>query len=591
MPSQSVHFSFLGGIFLSLLACSGRQPGSDGATGTSASGGNAMGSGAASMASGDPRRSSGGMPLTGGVAAVGGAPAERDDNSESGGASGDGAAGNSGGAGSGGPGGQSGTGGSGGMMGTGGSLPDSECESLVSDPSVNWRESGLQSDQEIVECLFDTLGRPVGYGENAQGGYDPGGDSHLVVIKKGLEQSVEEQILSAISSADHNWIVFDKEDFSSGTEIGMYRLHCGEPTVTEAIGGNESECLDYQNWCTQRGVTGEEECLEQFFNQALNDSDLPIRNPVVASNTTLDGRMSEAYFRFSGFAIGSDSSGEPVETATDVILTHLEFRGAGHTEDHELDPDMIRATGASHDIWIHKNTFELTGDSAFDVKVGAYDVTMSFNRLLDVVRASLHGSSDSREINEQITTTMHHNAFVTRDEFYESFGNTGRRVPLVRRGSSHMWNNFFMNYRKDVISVRVGAHLLWEGNALAINAIYQEKDSLEDSLAERAEQLTRDVDDGNYRGEEVYLWFSDANCSVDEATKTRLTDASGSVDDLAEQYSSESRAAIAAVRMDAGQDLIDYVKATAGKRGERPFNSPLAPSVAEVISGSSFSCQ
>ena len=38
-------------------------------------------------------------------------------------------------------------------------------EALVSDPAVNWRESALQTDQEIVACLAAALGRPVGYGE------------------------------------------------------------------------------------------------------------------------------------------------------------------------------------------------------------------------------------------------------------------------------------------------------------------------------------------------------------------------------------------------------------------------------------------
>jgi pectate lyase len=325
--------------------------------------------------------------------------------------------------------------------------------------------------------------------------------------------------------------------------------------------------------------------LERFFNESLNDGDLPIRNPVVASNTTLDGRLTNAYFRFSGFALGSDASGEPVATATSVILTHLEFRGAGHTEDHGLDPDMIRSTGASHDIWIHKNTFDLTGDSAFDVKVGAYGITMSFNRVMDVKRAALHGSSDSREINSQITTTMHHNAFVTRDALYDTFGNTGRRVPLIRRGTSHMWNNFFMNYRKDVVSVRVGASLLWQDNALLINAAHQE------DLGDRAAELTRDIDDGSYRGDGVSLWLSDGACRLDEGTEVRLTNASGSVGDLASAYSSASRAAMDAARTTAGQDLVDYVSATAGKHGAAPFNSPLAPSAAEVLASRPASCQ
>lgn len=481
-----------------------------------------------------------------------------------------------------------------GGMGAGGSVlpePTGDCVSLVTDPNINWRESTLQTDQEIVECLATTLGRPVGYGEKALGGYDPDGKSKLTVITKSGPLSVEEQLLEAISGDDHNWIVFDKVDFADDHEIALYRLHCKDPAVLSHLDATEAECVDHRSWCSNRGYGGEVECLEQFFNRALNEKSLPIRNPVIGSNKTIDGRMSEAYFRFSGFAIGADSSGQPTRTSQSVILTHLRFAGAGHTEDHELDPDMIRSTGASHDIWIHKNEFDLTGDSAFDVKVGAYDITMSFNKVIDVKRAALHGSSDGRVINEQITTTMHHNAFVTRDASYGALGNTGRRVPLIRRGTSHAFDNVFVNYRKDVLSVRVGATVLHEHNVFVVNQAHQEKGSVEASLAELSSNLLRDVDGGNFRAEGTFLWFGDETCSLHATTQTPLTNGSGSVGDLADGYSEASRAAIAAHALAAGQALVDYVSATAGKYGALPFNSPLADSVEDVLAAGRVPCQ
>lgn len=457
-----------------------------------------------------------------------------------------------------------------------------DCTALASDPSINWRESTLQTDQEIVECLARTLGRPVGYGENALGGYDPAGNSRLTVITTRDPRSVEQQVLDAISGEEHNWIVFDKDDFAAPFEIGMYRLACNDPAILAALGGTEAECIDYRQWCANRSVVGDAACLEQFFNVSLNDADLPLRNRVIGSNKTLDGRMSEAFFRFSGFAIGRDSDGTPTQTANSVILTHLSFQGAGHTEDHGLDPDMIRSTGASHDIWIHKNTFDLTGDSAFDVKVGAYGITMSFNRVADVLRATLHGSSDSHVINEQTTTTMHHNAFVTRDAQYLTFGNTARRVPLIRAGTSHMFDNVFVNYRKDVLSIRVDATLLWQDNMFVVNESLQEKESLADSLDELSANMIRDIDGGSFRLEGTSLWFADGACNLNAATQRVLTGASGTVADLTQAYSAVSRATIDAQRSAAGQELVDYVSATAGKSGQLPFNSPLALARADV---------
>ncbi|MFC6981072.1 hypothetical protein [Microbulbifer taiwanensis] len=437
----------------------------------------------------------------------------------------------------------------------------------------------------------------MGYGENALGGYDPGGNSVLTVITKNNPQgrSVEQQILDAITGDGHNWIVFDKFDFASvggeETEVAMYRTHCDNADVQAAIGGSEAQCINYRQWCSDNGHGSGQPCLDEFFNERLNDKDLPIRNPVIGSNTTIDGRLSNAYFRFNGFAIGRDSSGQPTQTANSVIITHLDFRGAGHTEDHGLDPDMLRSTGASHDIWIHKNSFDTTGDSAFDVKVGAYDITMSFNRLVNVKRASLHGSSDSRTINEQITTTMHHNAFITTDDSYSTLGNTLRRIPLIRRGTSHMFNNLFMNYRKDILSVRVGASVLWEDNAFLINRDHQEKDDADQALDERAEELARDVDGGNFRDDGSRLWFADAQCNLDPAFAREISDASGSVGDLNQDYSQASRDTILTNWLPAGQNLADYIAATAGIGGAMPFNSPLASDINYVLGLGKVPCQ
>jgi pectate lyase len=481
--------------------------------------------------------------------------------------------------------------------GTGGDTHDptlvsADCTQLVMDPNVNWRQSSvLTTDQEIVACLSSSLGRAVGYGEKALGGYDPDGNSKLTVITKSDPRSVEEQILDAIEGDDYNWIVFDKADFAEEFEVAMYRLHCDAAPVLTQIDGTADQCRNYRTWCQSRGYTDEAQCLDQFFNHALNLSSLPIRNPVIGSNKTIDGRGSEAYFRFSGFAIGRDSSGSPTQTSENVILTHLRFLGAGHTEDHELDPDMIRSTGASHDIWIHKNEFDLTGDSAFDVKVGAHDITMSFNRVVDVLRASLHGSSDSHVIDEQITTTMHHNAFITRDARYLTLGNTGRRVPLIRRGKSHLFNNMFVNYRKDLLSIRLGAQVLFGDNAFVVNQALQEKASVEASLAELQSNLVRDIDGGHFRAEGSHLWFGTSSCAINSSTQTAIAPSYGTVGDLIGDYSTASQLAIDAYKAPVGQDLIDYLSATAGKYGQLPFNSPLALSMDEVLELGTISCQ
>ncbi|MFD1217115.1 pectate lyase family protein [Microbulbifer celer] len=459
------------------------------------------------------------------------------------------------------------------------------CEKLATDPTVNWRDSAeLDTDQKIVECLSKTLGNAVGYGEDATGGYDAAGNSKLVVIEKNQSVSVEQQIYNAVSSDDYNWIVFDKEDFAQETEVSMHRVYCGRSEVQSAIGGTEQQCVNYQDWCSANGVEAGEACVAEFFNTQLNQDGLPIGNTDIGSNTTLDGRGSGAYFRFNGFEIRG---------VENVILTHLDFRGAGHIEDHELDPDMIRSD-ASHDIWIHKNSFELTGDSAFDVKQGASGITMSFNRLLDVKRASLHGSSDDRTVNKNITTTMHHNAFITTDDNFSAFSGTARRVPLIRRGKTHMFNNVFLNYRKDVFSARVGAQVLWENNALMVNSEHGVAlGTLRNDLA-RDNYSSDDADNqSNFRTEGTFVWHSDSACNLNSDASMEIVSTWGEVGNLPADYSQASQDSISAELVDAGQPLVDYLIMTAGKGGEAPFNSPLANSQDYVVDlkESSDSCQ
>ena len=470
------------------------------------------------------------------------------------------------------------------------------CIDLVNNPATNWRESSLQSDQEIVQCLHDSLGKAVGYGEQANGGYDPNGNSHLIVISKSGSVSVEQQVLNAISTEAYNWIVFDKDDFAEGGDIAMYRLYCSSSLVLTDLGNaTQAECLDHHLWCQNHGV-GEASCAASFFNDHLDDANLPIRNETIMSNTTLDGRGAKPRFLFNGFKIGADDSGVATYTAQNVVVTHLLFEGAGHAEDHHLDPDMIRSTGASHDIWIHKNTFKNTGDSAFDVKVGAYNITMSFNRLIDVLRASLHGSSDSRTINAQIRTSMHNNFFITTDEFFDGphqANNTARRVPLLRRGSAHMFNNVFYDYRKNFASVRVGGTLFMESNVFLGGTVIQtEKSSLAASFSEWLTYLTKDDFTGGYfSSTDGLVTFADDNCRIDNTFQGYLPAMLGeAARDLKDEYGQASRDAISNLGFSAGQDLVDYTNATAGRDGLEPYNSPLAQSRSAIITAGQAPC-
>lgn len=463
------------------------------------------------------------------------------------------------------------------------------CRTLITNPNVNWRESPeLTTDQQIVACLADTLGAPVGFGYKAMGGYDPAGGSRLVVITKGGAVSPEQQILDAISSPNYKWIVFDKRNFAAATNVAMYRLGCSNAAVLTALdNATVAECMDHRVWCANHGVSSAA-CDNTFFNVKLNNSSLnALKIPMIDSNTTIDGRGSNATFLFSGFRIGNDSSGVATHTSQNVIITNNRFVGVGHVEDHNLDPDMTRSTGESHDIWIHQNTFEGTGDSAFDVKIGAHNITVSFNKLLNVKRASLHGSGDSETVSAKITTTIHDNLFVTTDEHYgESAYNGLRRVPLLRRGQSHLFNNVFYGYRKDLLSIRVGGRIAFEDNMFLNNVDNSQGDDMSYWLA----NLIRDYTGGSIAVRRSHVWYANAACQL-QGTSGDLTVSYGTTPDMFAGYDALSKDLINANRLSTGNNLARYVFATAGKGGMTPYVSPETPGIAAIIAAAPGSCQ
>jgi pectate lyase len=463
------------------------------------------------------------------------------------------------------------------------------CRTLINDPNMNWRESTvLTTDQQIVACLADSLGGAVGFGYKATGGYNPNGGSRLVVITKNGTITPEKQILDAISTPDYKWIVFDKRDFAAATDVAMYRNGCTNSAVLTALdNATVAECMDHRLWCTNHGVSSAV-CENTFFNTRLNNSSLnAIKLPMIDSNTTIDGRGSNATFLFSGFKIGADSEGASTHLSQNVIITNNRFMGVGHVEDHNLDPDMTRSTGASRDIWIHQNTFENTGDSAFDVKVGANSITVSFNRLLNVKRASLHASGDSEPMAANITTTIHDNLFVTTDAHYgESAYNGLRRVPLLRRGQSHIFNNVFYGYRKDLLSIRVGGRIAFEDNMFLNNV----DNSQGDDMAYWVATLIRDYTGGNIRTSGSYVWYANAACQA-TGTPGDLTLSYGTTPDMFAGYDALSKDLITANRLPAGMDLARYVFATAGKGGKVPYVSPETAGIAAIIAAAPASCQ
>ena len=138
------------------------------------------------------------------------------------------------------------------------------------------------------------------------------------------------------------------------------------------------------------------------------------------------------------------------------------------------DSDLIRVVNDSHHIWIdhcdlsNKDPFEQTNknlyDGLIDITNGSDLVTVSWTRLHNHWKFMLIGSSDSGDTRYndhlRLRVTIHHCEIA--NPVYTS-SRRGTRVPSVRFGSVHIFNNVYANLGEGVHS-RNGAKVRLEEN-------------------------------------------------------------------------------------------------------------------------------
>jgi len=91
-------------------------------------------------------------------------------------------------------------------------------------------------------------------------------------------------------------------------------------------------------------------------------------------------------------------------------------------------------------------------DGLFDVTGNSKYITFSWNVVADSWKTCLIGSSDSDLADRRIT--FHHNWFK----------NCNSRLPMVRSGVTHIYNNYYSNIVGSGINSRIGAKVLIENN-------------------------------------------------------------------------------------------------------------------------------
>lgn len=217
----------------------------------------------------------------------------------------------------------------------------------------------------------------------------------------------------------------------TGTEINQ--ALCSRAALTDPI-------IIYVDGTINHGNTTAQGCN-------TTDSVIEIKR---TSNISIIGVGDNALF---------DQLGIHLREASNVIIQNVHIRNVKKSGTPLSNGgDAIGMESGVTNVWIDHNELEASGgeddgyDSLLDMKAGVTNVTVSYNYYHHSGRGGLIGSSDSDNTNTNIT--FHHNRYENIDS----------RVPLLRHGLVHSYNNYFKNVSKTGINSRMGARALVEGN-------------------------------------------------------------------------------------------------------------------------------
>src|SRR5690242_8354887 len=169
----------------------------------------------------------------------------------------------------------------------------------------------------------------------------------------------------------------------------------------------------------------------------------------VASNKTVLG---------VGANSGLTGCGLNMKGVNNVIVQNMKI---AKVEASHGNGDAIHIESSTH-LWIDHN--DLSSDTShgtdfydglLDITHAADLITVSWNYLHDHIKCSLIGHSDNNgpEDTGHLRVTYHHNYF----------NNCDQRMPSLRFGTGHVYNNYFVNGTTGVHS-RMGAQMLVQNN-------------------------------------------------------------------------------------------------------------------------------
>lgn len=235
--------------------------------------------------------------------------------------------------------------------------------------------------------------------------------------------------------------------FSQGTPVGWATVGIG------TTGGIDGETVTVRT----RDALVTFAALEEPMVIRVSDTiDLNLYERVkVKSNKTIIGITTDAMLRFGGLEI----------VGNNVIIRNLIIGDSydGDWEGKTNSTDAITVVGQN--VWVDHCWLKTSADGLFDVRsnndseIGDF-VTISYTRFSDHNKVSLIGSSDETiRDRDRLQTSFHHCWFDgTIDKGLH------QRLPRIRYGNIHLFNNYFENIADYCILARLESDVVVENN-------------------------------------------------------------------------------------------------------------------------------
>ncbi len=168
------------------------------------------------------------------------------------------------------------------------------------------------------------------------------------------------------------------------------------------------------------------------------------------SNVTLVGVGGGAVF---------DQLGIHIRDSSNIIIQNVTVKNVKKSGSPTSNGgDAIGMESDVRNVWVDHTTLEASGgesegyDGLFDMKNNTQYVTLSYSILRNSGRGGLVGSSESDVSNGYITYS------------HNKYENIDSRTPLLRGGTAHIYNNYYVDLNESGINSRAGAKAKVDNN-------------------------------------------------------------------------------------------------------------------------------